>query len=151
MHSLHEQLFRAVGAQLEQHLDTNAMLAAGAMQGMQEFAGLNINMARATLEQSNFAARQLLLAQDLKQLLALACAQLAPNARRAFDYGYYIVTIATGLQSQLIRFAGERMGDTNLQLALLRAFAGQATVSPLGRPGVKQVEYAAKLPRAAMP
>ncbi|HZW12002.1 MAG TPA: TIGR01841 family phasin [Noviherbaspirillum sp.] len=151
MFSLHEQVSRATEAQLEKQIDTNAALAAGAMHGVQEVAGLNINMARATLEQSNFATRQLLSAQDLKQLIALAGAQLEPNARRAFDYGYYLVTIAAGLQSELIRFVGERMDETSSRLALLASTAAQAQtpVPPFPRPRAKPAGRAGQPPRVA--
>jgi phasin family protein len=121
MLSLPDQILRAAEAHMTEQVDNSAALAAGAMHGMQQIAGLNINMVRATLEQANFATRQLLSAQDLRQLLALAAEQLQPNARQAFDYGYYLSTIAADMQLALIRFAGIRIAEAEQRLATLVA------------------------------
>lgn len=126
MFSLPDQILGATRAHMTKCVDTGTVLAAGTMHGMQQIAGLNLNMAQATLEQTNFATRQLLSAQDIKQLLALAAAQLQPNARRTFDYGYYLSTIAADMQSALIRFTGTRIAEANGRLAAMVASACQA-------------------------
>lgn len=129
MFSLNERVFTTAEVASGKQIDASARLAAGTMHGMHDVVDLNINMVRATLQQTNFATRQLLSAKDLGEMVKLAGAQLEPSARRGFDYGYYLVAIAAGLQSQLIRFIGERMDDANGRLALLANTAGQAGAS----------------------
>lgn len=149
MFSLYERVLRTTRSASEKQIDAGARLAAGAMRGMHEVVDLNINMVRATIEQTNFAVRQLLSARDLKELLALAGAQLEPNAHRGFDYGYYLVTITTGLQSQLIRFVGERVDDANHRLDSLADTAGQAqaTDAVLALPEIETDERLSKSAR----
>lgn len=146
MLSHYERVLRTIRGASNKQIDAGARLAAGAMHGVHDVIVLNVNMLRATIEQTNFAVRQLLSARDLKELLALAGAQLEPNAHRGFDYGYYLVTITTGLQSQLIRFVGERVDDANRRLASLADNAGQAqaTDAVLTLPGIETDERLSK-------
>lgn len=121
MFSIHDRVSRAAQAQIESQLDTGATLADQAMYSMQQVTALNLNLARATLEQSNFAMRQVMSAQDADELLALAAAQIQPNARRTLDYGYYLVTITAGAQTGLIETVGARIADASRRLLALAA------------------------------
>ncbi|HZW19901.1 phasin family protein [Noviherbaspirillum sp.] len=107
MLAFHEEFSRAARDQLSWQLDAGSVLGDTLVQGLRQYAELNLGMLRLTLEQGNLAARQLASVRDARQLMSLAQAQLAPNAARGFDYGYYAATIAAGMQSGAIRaFAG---------------------------------------------
>lgn len=119
MFTVQDRMSKATQRQIESQLDAGARLADTAMHSMQQVADLNLNLARATLEQSNFAARQFLSAQDTEQVLSLAAAQVEPNLSRTLDYGYYLTTITADAQAGLIDMVGSRIADTNRQLNAL--------------------------------
>lgn len=119
MFPVQDRMSQATQRQLESQLDAGTRLADTAMHSMQQVADLNLNMARATLEQSNFVTRQLLSAQDAEQLLSLAAAQVEPNVSRTLDYGYYLTTITADAQAGLIDAVGSRIAETSRQLDAL--------------------------------
>jgi phasin family protein len=116
MLSIQNQLSRATQAQIASQLETNSMLADKAMDSMQQIIELNLSLAKATLGQTNFATRQILSVNDVRQFALLVNAQMQPNARRALDYGYYLTTIAAGTQADIIKIVGGVIADTNRKL-----------------------------------
>lgn len=113
MLAIQNHLSKATQAQIAAQLETNGMLTDKAMDSMQQVIDLNLNLARATLEQTNFVVRQILLAKNARQFAALTAAQMQPNARRVLDYGYYLTTIASGAQVDVIKIVGGVIADTN--------------------------------------
>lgn len=75
------------------------------LESADQLTRLNINLARATLAQSNIAVRQLSAAEDPQEFFSLWSAQLQPNARRLFDYGYYLGKILAAAQVELMKLA----------------------------------------------
>ncbi len=122
MLSIHDQIRRARQARMILQLEMHAALSSKVMDSMQQVADLNLNLARTILEQSNFAARQLMLAKDAHEFLSIATAQIHPNATRILDYGYYLVTITTGAQADVIKAIGNRSADSNRELILLAEY-----------------------------
>lgn len=82
-----------------------------ALESADQLTRLNINLARATLEQSNIAARQFIAAEGLQEFLSLWAALLQPDARRLFDYGYYLSTILAAAQIELMKLASGGIAD----------------------------------------
>ncbi|HYC43814.1 MAG TPA: phasin family protein [Noviherbaspirillum sp.] len=99
----HDGASRAAREQVSWQLEVGTMLGDALMQAMRQYAELNMGMLRATLEQGNLAARQLVVAQDARQFLSLSAAQVQPGVLRGLDYGYYLATIIAGLQSGVVR------------------------------------------------
>lgn len=110
---------RAGTSNLESQMSTAVSLANKALESVNRLTDLNVNLARATLEHSNLVARQLMSAEDRRQLLSVMSAQTQPNARRTFDYAYYLTTIFTGAQMDFIHILGESFADTNRNVASL--------------------------------
>lgn len=126
MFPMQEHVSKATQAGMASQFDAGAALTDTMMDGMQQVADLHLNLARATLEQSNFAARQLMSAKDSRHFLTLAAAQIQPSARRAFDYGYYLTTIAADTQTSAIHVIGYRVAEANRVLIELAGDAGSA-------------------------
>jgi phasin family protein len=104
---------QAGAANLESQLSMAVSLVTKTLESVNRLTGLNVNLARATLEHSNLVARQLMSAEDRKQLVSVMSAQTQPNARRTFDYAYYLTTIVTSVQMDFIHILGEGIADTN--------------------------------------
>lgn len=109
------QARRSAGVQngIASQLDAGANLADALVEGAQQVADLHLGLGRVTLEQANFAARQLMSAEDAGQFLKLADAQVHPSAARTFDYGYYLTRIAAQTHSDLIRAMGGSVAAIN--------------------------------------
>ena len=99
----HDLVSSATREQVSWRLAIGAMFGDTLMQGMRQYAELNMGMLRATLEQGNLAARQLATAQDARQFLSLASAQVHPGVLRGLDYGYYFGMIVFGMQGNLLQ------------------------------------------------
>lgn len=99
----HDEVSRAAREQVSWQLAVGTMLGDALVQGMRQFAELNIGMLRLTLEQGNVSTRQLAAAHDTRQFLSLAAAQLQPGAMRALDYGYYLGKIVAEMQGGALR------------------------------------------------
>ncbi len=106
MLEIHDDVSRVARASVSRQLDTGTTLGDAMMDAVRQYADLNLNMARATLEQGNFAARQLMSARDSNQFISLAAAQVQPNTLRTFDYGYYLISIAANAQTHVIHATG---------------------------------------------
>jgi hypothetical protein len=91
------------------------------MQSLRRYTDLNLGLMRATLEQGNLATRQLMTAQDMRQFLFLAEAQVHPSALRALDYGYYLATIAAETQAGVTRALGGNIAEAGRELGLAAA------------------------------
>ncbi|HYD63210.1 MAG TPA: phasin family protein [Noviherbaspirillum sp.] len=125
MLEIHDHVSRATRASVSRQLDTGLMLGDALMDVVRQYVDLNLNMARATLEQGNLAARQLMSARDSNQFISLAAAQIQPNALRTFDYGYYLSGIAADAQTHVIRAAGGGIAEANREWIELAGKAGE--------------------------
>lgn len=99
----HDEVSRAAGEQVSWQLAVGTMLGDTIVQGMHQYAELNMGMLRLILEQGNLSARQLGAAHNAGQVLSLAAAQVHPGVMRALDYGYYLGTIVAGMQGGVLR------------------------------------------------
>ncbi|RZI40689.1 hypothetical protein EGT07_22350 [Herbaspirillum sp. HC18] len=109
------QAHRSAGVQggIASQLDAGASLADALVEGAHQVADLHLGLGRVTLEQANLAARQLMSAEDARQFLKLADAQVQPSAARTFDYGYYLTRIAAQTHSDLIQAMGDSITEIN--------------------------------------
>ena len=126
MLAIHDYVSKATRDRVAWHLDAGTTLGETMVNGLRRYADLNLNLARATLEQGNVAARQLLSAQDARQFLARAAAQVQPNALRSFDYGYYLSTIAADTQANVIRVLGDSVAETNREWIEIAGDVGES-------------------------
>jgi phasin family protein len=109
---------------MDSQLGLAMSLAAKALDSVNRLTDLNLSLARATLEHSNVVARQLMSVEDRQELLSVMSAQSQPNARRTFDYAYYLTTIVTHAQLDFINIVGQGIADTNRKVVSLVSDAG---------------------------
>ncbi|MDB5769913.1 MAG: phasin family protein [Burkholderia sp.] len=104
---------------LETQIGIAMSLANKTLDSVNRLTDLNVNLARATLEHSNFLTRQLMSAEDRRELYSVMSAQSQPNARRTFDYAYYLTTIFTCAQMDFFTILGEGIADTSRKVVSL--------------------------------
>ena len=97
---------------------------------VERFAALNLNTARAFLEDSAASSKALLAAKDIKELIAVQAALAQPTAERVVAYSRKAYAIATETRGELSRIVEAQVLDLNksveteLDKALKNAPAG---------------------------
>lgn len=108
-----EQLAAANKASVE----TMLTLANTAFASAERLAALNLNTARAVLEESVANTKSLLGAKDLQELITLQSALAQPLVEKAVAYSRSVYEIATQTQEELTKVAEGQMFEVNKGIA----------------------------------
>lgn len=119
MFAIPEQLSTVAKANLEAQLSMFTNLTSKAFESMEKMVDLNLNVAKASLEDSSIAARQLLTAKDPQEFFSLSAAQAQPNAAKAIAYGRHLAGIATSAHAEFTRAAEEQIAETGRKVSSL--------------------------------
>lgn len=119
MLSFQEQISAATKNNLETQFALLTALTGKAFESVEKVIELNMNVAKATLEESTANVRQLLAAKDPQEFIALSSAQAQPNAEKAASYGRHVMTIMSGLQAEVSKAAETQIGEHSRKLASL--------------------------------
>jgi phasin family protein len=117
MFPMNEQLANAVKAGFEAQLSVLTTLTTKAIESMEQVIHLNVNAAKATLEESATNAKQLLDAKDPQEFLSLTVAQAQPTAAKAIAYSRHLANIATTSQIEISRAAEEQVAATGRKVS----------------------------------
>ena len=113
MFAIPEQFSAASKANFEAQLSLISALTNKAFEGVEKVVDLNLNVAKASLEESSAAAKQFLSAKDAQEWLSLAAAQAQPNAEKALAYGRHLASIASGVQAEFTKAAEAQIAETS--------------------------------------
>lgn len=113
MFAIPEQFSAASKASLEAQLSMMTELSSKAFESIEKMIDLNLNVAKASLEESNAAAKQFLSAKDAQEFFSLAAAKAQPNAEKALAYGRHLASIASGMQSEFSKAAETQIAESS--------------------------------------
>lgn len=119
MFAIPEQFSSATKANIEAQFALFASLSNKMFEGVEKIVDLNLNVAKATLEESNAAARQLMSAKDAQEFFSLSTAQAQPNAEKAIAYGRHLASIASSTQAEFTKAAEAQIAETNRKVVAL--------------------------------
>lgn len=119
MFSFHEQFAAATKAHFEAQLALLNTLTAKTFEGVEKVIELNLSAAKASLEESGGAAKQLMSAKDPQEFLNISAAQAKPNADKAAAYGRHLAGIASGTQAEFTRAAEAQVAETSRKINAL--------------------------------
>lgn len=119
MFTIPEQFSSAAKANFEAQLSLFASLTNKAFESVEKVVDLNLNVAKASLEDTSIAARQLLTAKDPQEFFSLTAAQAQPTAAKAIAYGRHLAGIATSAQAEFTRAAEEQIAETGRKFSSL--------------------------------
>jgi phasin family protein len=119
MFTVPEQFSSVAKANIESQLAIFTALTTKAFESMEKVVDLNLNVAKASLEDSSIAAKQLLSAKDPQEFFSLTAAQAQPTAAKAIAYGRHLAGIATSAQAELTRAAEEQIAETGRKVSAL--------------------------------
>jgi len=130
MFPANEQFINAVKTSLEAQVSYLATLTAKAFESTEKVVDLNLNAAKASMEESTVIARQLLASKDLQEFLSLAAALPQPTAAKAMAYSRHLANIASDTQAEFTRVTEERLAETGRKFSAL--FDAAANNAPAG-------------------
>jgi len=119
MFTLPEQFSSVAKANLEAQLSLFTNLTSKAFESVEKVVDLNLNVAKASLEDSSIAAKQLLTARDAQEFFSLTAAQAQPAAAKAIAYGRHLAGIATSAQAEFTRAAEEQVAEAGRKVSAL--------------------------------
>ncbi len=127
-----EPLATAARTQLDAQLQLAASITGCLIDGMEKFAGLNLQAAKASLDASIGSARHLLAAKDPQEFFSLAGSQAQPQADIVLTYGRHLSSIASDTHRDLSRAAESQVSANSRQLVSL--LDDLARLTPGGSP-----------------
>jgi phasin family protein len=113
MFAIPEQFSTASKTNLAAQLALFSSLTSKAFEGVEKVIELNLNVAKASLEESNAALKQLLATKEPQEFFSLAAAQAQPNAEKALSYGRHLASIASGVQAEFSKAAEAQIAETS--------------------------------------
>lgn len=119
MFSIPDQFSSVAKANFEAQLSILTALTTKAFESVEKVVDLNINVAKASLEDSSITARQLLSVKDPQEFFSLTAAQAQPTAAKAIAYGRHLAGIASSAQAEFTRAAEEQFAETGRKVSAL--------------------------------
>lgn len=119
MFAIPEQFSNATKSSLESQFALLSSLTSKTFEGMEKLVDLNINAARATLEESSAVARQLLGAKDPQEFFSVTAAQAQPTAEKALSYSRQLASIAAGTGAEFSKAAETQFVEANRKVISL--------------------------------
>lgn len=119
MFTIPEQFSNATKANFEAQFAMISSLTNKAFEGIEKIVDLNLTAAKANLEESSNAAKQLLSAKDPQEFFSLTAAQAQPAAEKAIAYGRHLAAIASGTQAEFSKAAESQIAETNRKVLSL--------------------------------
>lgn len=119
MFNVSEQFSAATKANFEAQLAMLNTLTTKAFEGVEKIIELNVNAARASLEESTATAQQLLSAKDPQEFFSLSAAQAQPNTEKAIAYGRHLAGIASSTQAEFTKAAEAQIADASRKVNAL--------------------------------
>ena len=113
MFAFPEQFSNATKVNLESQFSLFSALASKTFEGMEKLVELNISTAKATLENSSAAARQLLAVKDPQEFFAVTTSQAQPNAEKALAYSRQVASIAADTGAEFSRAAETQFAESD--------------------------------------
>ncbi len=118
MYSIPEQFAAAAKAHFETQLGLINALTSKAFEGVERVVALNVDAAKASLEEVSDTVKQIDPSKGPQELFAVA-AKTQPTAEKMLDYGRHLAEIATGVQAEFADAAEAQVNETKQKLVSL--------------------------------
>lgn len=119
MFSYQEQFSAATRSNLEAQIALMNAFTNTAFESVEKIIDLNMNVAKASLEESTANVQQLLAAKDPQEFLSLSAAQAQPTAEKALSYGRHLSAIVSNTQAELTKAAEAQIAENNRKVISL--------------------------------
>ncbi len=106
-------------AAYQSQLETLFALSQTAFSGIEKMVALNLNVAKANLQDTHEKVREVLTVRDPQELLAWNAQQLQPAAEKAVAYSRLMYDIASSTQAEFTKVAEAQLADANTKFVSL--------------------------------
>ncbi|WP_025916528.1 TIGR01841 family phasin [Herminiimonas sp. CN] len=137
MSTIQEQFLAASKSHFEAQLAMINSLTAKVFGEAEKIINLNVNVAKATLEDSAAAGQQLLAAKDMQDFLKISASQTQPSAEKALAYSRELAGITAASQKELAKAAEAQLAETSENLS--KMIAELTKNAPPGSEGVVEM------------
>lgn len=119
MFPFQEQISAATKANFESQLALVTALTGKAFDSVEKLIALNMNTAKAALDETTAHTQQLMTAKGPQELFSLNASKAQPGAEKALAYGRELMGIASGLQSEVVKAAEAQVAEHGRKLSTL--------------------------------
>jgi phasin family protein len=119
MFSFQEQFSAAAKTNFESQLALVTMLTGKAFESVEKLIALNLNAAKASLDETTSHAQQLMGAKGPQEVFAMTSSKAQPGAEKALAYGRELMGIASGLQAEVVKAAEAQVAEHGRKLSTL--------------------------------
>jgi phasin family protein len=102
-----------LAAAYQANLETLFALSQTAFEGVEKVVTLNLNVAKANMQDSADKVRQMLSVKDPQELLNWNAQQLQPAAEKAVAYSRLMYDIASSTQAEFVKVAEAQLAEAN--------------------------------------
>lgn len=137
MSTIQEQFLAASKSHFEAQLAMINSLTNKVFGEAEKIINLNVNVVKATLEDSAAAGQQLLAAKDVQDFMKITAAQTQPSAEKALAYSRELAGITAASQKELTKAAEAQIAETSENLT--KMIAELAKTAPAGSEGLVEM------------
>jgi phasin family protein len=119
MFAIPEQFSNATKSNFEAQIALLTELTNKTFESVEKIVDLNINVVKASLEESSATVKQLLAAKDPQEFFSLSAAQTQPNAEKALSYGRHLASIASAAQAEFTKAAEAQIAENSRKVVAL--------------------------------
>jgi phasin family protein len=119
MFAIPEQFSDATKVNFEAQMALLTELASKAFESVEKIVDLNINVVKASLEESTETTKQLMSAKDPQEFFALSAAKAQPNAEKLLAYGRHLASIASSAQAEFTKAAEAQFTENSRKVIAL--------------------------------
>lgn len=119
MFAIPEPFSSATKTNFEAQVAMLTSLTDKAFESVEKVVDLNMNAAKASLEESMVAAKQLISAKDPQEFFSLTTAQTRPTTEKALAYSHHLANIASNAQAEFTKLAEAQIAETNREVLSL--------------------------------
>lgn len=119
MFPIQDQISVSARSYFEAQLAMLTALTNKTFESVEKLVDLNLSTARASMQKSEVATRQLLSARDPQEFLSVSTAQAQPNVEKVLSYGRNLADIAAATQSEFGKAAETQFAEVNRKIAKL--------------------------------
>ncbi len=102
-----------LAAAYQSNLETLFALSQTAFEGVEKVVTLNLNVAKANMQDSADKVRQMMSVKDPQELLSWNAQQLQPAAEKAVAYSRLMYDIASSTQAEFVKVAEAQLAEAN--------------------------------------
>ncbi|MBV8665538.1 MAG: phasin family protein [Burkholderiaceae bacterium] len=113
MFSIPEQFSNATKVNFDAQMALLTELTSKTFESVEKIVDLNINVVKASIEESTETAKQLLAAKDPQEFFSLSAAKAQPTAEKALAYGRHLASIASSAQAEFTKAAEAQFAENS--------------------------------------